>query len=96
MSRRERHTAEGKSFLEAGEQMTSSLCQIVHTLSDSIRFLIAKGGDVNLTDSHGITALDDATNRSYMGVVEILKRAGAKCGTNHHYSKNCKQASGSG
>lgn len=61
-----------------------------------LEFLIVNGGDVNLTDSQGITALDDATNRSYMGVVEILKRAGAKCGTNHHYSKNCKQASDSG
>ena len=60
-----------------------------------VKFLISKDGDVSLADSHGITALDDATNRGYMGIVEILKRAGAKCGTNDHYSKNCKQAVGS-
>jgi len=59
-----------------------------------LEFLIAKGGDVNVADSQGTTALDDATRMGYMGAVEILKRAGAKCGTNDHYSKWCKQAGG--
>ena len=60
-----------------------------------LEFLIAKGADVNAMDSDGITALDDAIRRGYIGVVEKLKRAGAKCGTNHSYSRNCKQAVGS-
>ena len=60
-----------------------------------LELFIANGGDVNLEDSEGITALDDAIRRGYIGVVEKLKRAGAKCGTNHHYSQWCKKASGS-
>ena len=63
---------------------------------DSIlEFLIAKGGDVNLADSQGITALDDAIRKRYAGSAEILKRAGAKCGTNEHYSQFCREAVGS-
>jgi ankyrin repeat protein len=60
-----------------------------------LEFLISKGADVDLADSDGITALDDATRRRYAGVLEILKRADAKCGTNRHYSRDCKQAGGS-
>jgi ankyrin repeat protein len=60
-----------------------------------LEFLIAKGADVNAMDSDGITAMDDATRRRYAGIVEILKRADAKCGTNHQYSRDCKQAGGS-
>ncbi len=63
---------------------------------DSIlEFLIANGADVNAADPDGTTALDDATRRLYSGTVEILKRAGAQCGTNHHHSQRCKKASGS-
>ncbi len=63
---------------------------------DSIlEFLIANGADVNEVDANGITALDDATRKLCSGTVEILKRAGAKCGTNHHHSQRCKKASGS-
>ncbi|MEE9159030.1 MAG: ankyrin repeat domain-containing protein [Gammaproteobacteria bacterium] len=60
-----------------------------------LEFLIAKGADVNVPDSDGITPMDDATYRNYVGVVAILKRVDAKCGTNHHYSKWCKKAGGS-
>jgi len=52
-----------------------------------LEFLIAKGADVNVPDSDGITPMDYATYRNYVGVVAILKRVDAKCGTNHHYSK---------
>ncbi len=60
-----------------------------------LELFIANGGDVNLEDSVGITALDNAIHRGYIGVVEKLKRAGAKCGTNYQHSNLCKQAEGS-
>jgi ankyrin repeat protein len=60
-----------------------------------LELFIANGGDVNLEDSDGITALDDGIRRGYIGVVEKLKRAGAKCGRSDALSKHCKQAEGS-
>jgi ankyrin repeat protein len=60
-----------------------------------LKILIANGADVSSADSDGTTALDDATRKGYAGFVEILKRAGAKCGTNEHYSSHCKLAAGS-
>ena len=59
---------------------------------DAVQFLIAKGADVNLLDNDGVSALDTATRFGPTGVIEMLKNAGAKCGTNHSYSRNCKEA----
>jgi ankyrin repeat protein len=55
--------------------------------------LIAAGAEVNVKDTEGATALDVATFRKVdAGIIEMLKGAGAVCGTNHHYSKWCKEA----
>ncbi|MEE8608829.1 MAG: ankyrin repeat domain-containing protein [Nitrospiraceae bacterium] len=62
--------------------------------ADAVQFLIAKGADVNLLDSDGIASLDDATRYGLSGIIEMLKNAGAKCGTNHSYSRKCKEAEG--
>jgi len=50
--------------------------------------LIAEGAEVNIKDTEGVTALDAATFRKVDArIIEMLKGAGAVCGTNHHYSK---------
>ena len=62
--------------------------------ADTVQFLIAKGADVNLLDSHGISALDDATRFGLSRITEMLKNAGAKCGTNDSFTRWCKKAGG--
>ena len=42
-----------------------------------------------------MTPLDEPARFGYVGIIEILKQAGAKCGTNDIYSKYCRQAAGS-
>jgi len=55
--------------------------------------LIAGGAEVNIKDTEDATALDVATFRKVdTRIIEMLKKAGAVCGTNHHYSKWCKAA----
>ena len=61
-----------------------------------VRILIAEGANVNTKDMEGMTALDGAYMRGInASIVEMLKRAGATCGTNDQYSKWCKAAEGS-
>jgi ankyrin repeat protein len=58
-----------------------------------VRLLIAEGANVNAKEMEGMTALDGAYMRGInASIVEMLKRAGAKCGTNQQYSKRCKAA----
>jgi ankyrin repeat protein len=47
------------------------------------KLLIAKGADVNAADNMGITILDEATRKGNVGIIEMLKQAGAKCGTSN-------------
>ena len=61
---------------------------------ETVRFLIAKGADVNLMASDGISALDAAARFRLTDIIGMLKNAGAKCGTNHAYSRDCKEAEG--
>lgn len=61
---------------------------------DVVKFLIAKGADVSARDSNGLTVLDNATRQAKSDIIRILKNAGAKCGTNHAYSRKCKEAEG--
>lgn len=62
--------------------------------TDAAKFLIAKGADVNSLDSNGASPLDTATRFGLTDVIRMLKNAGAKCGTNHSYSRKCKEAEG--
>jgi ankyrin repeat protein len=48
------------------------------------RLLVAKGADVNAMDNLGITVLDEATRMRNAGIIELLKQAGAKCGTSNY------------
>ena len=48
------------------------------------RLLIAKGANVNAMDNMGITELDEATRKGNVGIIEILKQAGAECGTSNY------------
>ena len=48
------------------------------------KLLIAKGADVNAMDNLGITVLDEATRKGILGIIEMLKQAGAKCGTSNY------------
>ncbi len=61
---------------------------------DVARFLVAKGADVNTVNSEGVTPLDDAVRYGLSNTIEMLKSAGAKCGTNFAYSRHCKEAEG--
>ena len=61
-----------------------------------VELLIAGGADVNVMDSDGMTALDGATMRKFSpSIIAMLKRAGARCGTNFHFSQWCKAEIGS-
>ena len=63
--------------------------------ADAARFLIARGADVNLLSNKGRAALDDATRFGQSDIVEMLKNAGAKCGTNYQsYSRYCNEVEG--
>jgi ankyrin repeat protein len=58
--------------------------------TDAVRLLIESGANVNLADDDNITALDDAVRLSQSEVVDMLIKAGGKCGDNFSYSKDCK------
>ncbi len=65
---------------------------VVRKHTNTVQFLIANGADVNVRDSDGVAALDDAIRYDQSSIIELLKNAGAKCGTNHAYSRRCKEA----
>ena len=62
--------------------------------AEGVKILIANGADVNKLNDVGTSPLDDATDFGLSDIVEMLKRAGAKCGTSHAYSVKCKAAEG--
>ncbi len=76
--------------------MTGLFLASLGSHEDIVKLLITEGADVNAKEMEGMTALDGAYMRGISAsIVEMLKRAGAKCGTNDQYSKWCKTAEGS-
>ena len=71
---------------------TPLLRAVVRRHTNTVQFLIANGADVNVRDSDGVAALDDAIRYDQSSMIELLKNAGAKCGTNYVYSRWCKEA----
>jgi ankyrin repeat protein len=67
---------------------------LVEKHSDVAALLISEGADVNLLNDSGVSALDNAVDFGLSDIVEMLRNAGAKCGTSHAYSKNCKNTLG--
>ena len=57
---------------------------------DAVRLLIESGANVNLADDDKTTALDDAVRLNQSEVVDMLIKAGGKCGDNFNFSKDCK------
>ena len=43
-----------------------------------VRLLLSKGADVNAKNSDGDTALTDAAKKGHVGVVVLLRQAGAQ------------------
>lgn len=51
-----------------------------------VETLINAGADVNYGEGVDITPLDDATRMGYTDIISLLKRHGARCGTNAEFS----------
>lgn len=51
-----------------------------------VETLIDAGADVNYGEGVDITPLNDATRMGYTDIVAVLKRHGARCGTNAEFS----------
>jgi ankyrin repeat protein len=46
--------------------------------TEVVRLLVAAGADVNLPDKDGATPLSHAKSKNFVGIIEILEKAGAK------------------
>ena len=46
--------------------------------TDTVQLLLSFKADPNLQDKEGSTALKQATEESYLDIVDLLKKAGAK------------------
>jgi len=59
--------------------------------ADVVQILIVNGADVNKLNELGMSPLDAAAHLGVPEITKMLKDARARCGTNHFYSKRCKE-----